>query len=240
MESRSGRVRAGGCVHHSSARRPLRGHPLHHSVSLHSRRCVQGTGPSLANSGLAQCTCLRSTLMHLPYHVLEQRIRLLPAPPTDRGSVAVVIARPVVDARRTPDRGRLTPEGGLEGDRWSEKLRPDIESQLTVMRADVAELFANGQPVALCGDNLLVNLDVSDANLPAGTRLRVGSALCEVTPKPHTGCGKFSERFGEDARAITAAPEFLDRRLRGLYVRVLEPGDVGPGDPIEVVSRPAR
>jgi MOSC domain-containing protein YiiM len=110
--------------------------------------------------------------------------------------------------------------------------------QITVMRADVARLIANGQPLSLPGDNLLVELDLSPANLPVGTRLQVGTALCEVTPKPHTGCGKFAARFGQDAREVTAAAEFEDWRLRGLYFRVLEAGEVGPGDRIRVLSRP--
>jgi len=66
----------------------------------------------------------------------------------------------------------------------------------------------------------------------------VGSALCEITHLPHTGCGKFAARFGQDARDITGAPEFASRRLRGLHVRVLEGGEVGPGDAIRVVTRP--
>src|SRR5262249_34556225 len=134
----------------------------------------------------------------------------------------------------------LTPDGGVERDRWSLRENPSPEAQITVMRADVAGVFAGGQPLSLFGDNLLVELDLSSANLPAGTRLRVGTVLCEVTPKPHTGCGKFSARFGEDARAITAAPDFQDWRLRGLYIRVLEPGEVGPGDPIQVLRRPSE
>jgi MOSC domain-containing protein YiiM len=126
----------------------------------------------------------------------------------------------------------------VDGDRWAQRENPNPSSQITVMRADVARLFANGQPLSLFGDNLLVELDLSPANLPTGTQLRVGTALCEVTPQPHTGCGKFAARFGQDAREVTAAPAFQDRRLRGLYIRVLEPGEVGPGDPIRVLSRP--
>ena len=108
------------------------------------------------------------------------------------------------------------------------------------MRADVARLFANGQALSLFGDNLLVELDLSPANLPTGTRLRVGTAVCEVTPQPHTGCAKFAARFGQEAREITAAPEYQDWRLRGLYIRVVEPGEVGPGDPIRVLSRQGK
>src|SRR5437870_5826950 len=77
---------------------------------------------------------------------------------------------------------------------------PNPESQVRLMRADVARLLADGSPVEQCDDNLLVELDLSLGNLPAGTRLRIGTALCAVTPKPHTGCSKFAGRFGADAR----------------------------------------
>jgi MOSC domain-containing protein YiiM len=175
--------------------------------------------------------------MHLPYEVLETRLRELPPPPTDEGTVVLVVARPQPEARRTPQVANLTADAGVEGDRWGNKLRPDPESQITVMRADVAKLFADGQPLSRFGDNLLVDLDISAVNLPPGARLRIGSALCEVTPKPHTGCGKFAARFGQDARDIANSKDFETWRLRGLHVRVLEPGQVSPGDTIRVLSR---
>jgi MOSC domain-containing protein YiiM len=178
-------------------------------------------------------------MMHLEYEALVEGLRQLPPPPADEGSVVLVVARPDTDQRLTPQRCPLTPDGGVAGDRWGRRPRPDPAQQITVMRADVARLFANGQPISLFGDNLLVDLDLSFANLPTGTRLQVGTALCEVTPQPHTGCGKFAARFGQPAREVTADPAFQEWRLRGLYIRVLEPGEAGPGDPIRVLSRPA-
>lgn len=176
--------------------------------------------------------------MHLSTTALEEGLRQLPPPPTDAGTVVLVVARPDTGVRLTPERCRLTPEGGVEGDRWAQRGKPDPSMQITVMRADVARLIANGQPLSLPGDNLIVELDVSVTNLPAGSRLRIGTALCEVTPTPHTGCGKFAARFGQDARDVTYAAEFQEWRLRGLYFRVVEAGEVGPGDPIRVLSRP--
>ena len=176
--------------------------------------------------------------MHLAYETLETGLGQLPPPPTDEGRVVLIVARPNVDERLTPERCRLTPEGGVEGDRWAQRENPNPASQITVMRADVARLFANGQPLSLFGDNLLVELDLSLTNLPAGTRLQVGTALCEVTPTPHTGCGKFAARCGQEARDLTAAAPFQAWRLRGLHFRVLEAGEVGPGDRIRVLSRP--
>ena len=107
--------------------------------------------------------------------------------------------------------------------------------QITVMRRDVAELIANGQPLTVFGDNFFVDLDISEANLPPGSRLRVGEALVEVTAKPHTGCMKFQQRFGP--AALRLVNERKDLNLRGIYFRVVEPGQIAAGSAIEVLSR---
>jgi MOSC domain-containing protein YiiM len=173
---------------------------------------------------------------HTTLDELEGRLLRMPPAPTDHGSVSLVVVRPDVDERRTPARCRLTPEGGVEGDRWSKRELRSADDQITVMRADIARLVGNGQPISTPGDNLMVELDLSEANLPTGATLRVGTALCEVTPKPHRGCSKFAARFGQDALRLTAIYDHW--HLRGLHVRVLEAGEVGPGDAIEVLSRP--
>ena len=175
---------------------------------------------------------------HLAYREIVERIRALPVPPRHRGRVVLVVVRPDVDTRLTPLRCHLSPAEGLANDRWSRPERRVLEAQVSVMRADIAAVVANGQPLSLFGDNLLVELDLSPENLPAGTLVRVGTARCVVTPKPHTGCAKFAARFGEAAREATAAPELDGQRVRGIYVRVLEAGHVSPGDAIEVLTRP--
>jgi MOSC domain-containing protein YiiM len=178
--------------------------------------------------------------VHLPFDELVARLRELPPPPREGGRVALVVVRPAVDARALAARTALTAAGGLAGDRWALRPDPRPENQVTMIRADIARLVADGQPAELCGDNLHVELDLSLENLPAGTRLAIGTALCEVTPKPHTGCGKFARRFGRDALAFANAAAHASLRLRGLHVRVLEDGEVAPGDAIRVVARPGR
>jgi MOSC domain-containing protein YiiM len=132
---------------------------------------------------------------------------------------------------------RLSPEEGVPGDAWSRRPPRDVEAQLAVMRRDVAELLANGQALSLFGDNLFVDLDLSAANLPVGTRLRVGQALVEMTAEPHDGCRKFRGRFGQDALRLVSSRATRDQNLRGVYWRVVEPGEAGTGDPIEVLGR---
>ncbi len=176
--------------------------------------------------------------MHLSLATLEERFRDLSLPPLDRGTIALVVVRPESGARSLPARCRLTAESGLDGDRWFHGPKRKPGSQITLIRADVARLVADGERPELCGDNLHVDLDLSIANLPAGTRLRAGTAVLEVTPDPHTGCSKFSARFGADARAWTNSPGLAPLRLRGIHARVAAAGEVSPGDPIEVLSRP--
>jgi len=174
---------------------------------------------------------------HRPLAELEAALRALPAASRDAGRVALVVRRRADGVRETPERTRLTREDGVPGDDWSRRPPRDPEAQLAVMRREVAELIAHGQPLTLFGDYLIVELDLSAANLPTGSRLRVGEALVEVTPKPHNGCMKFKARFGEAALRFVQAPPTRDQNLRGIYWKVVEPGEVGVGARIEVLSR---
>lgn len=175
---------------------------------------------------------------HRPLADLEAGLRALPAAPSDTGRVALIVRRRPDGVRETPARVRLSPAEGVPGDGWNRRPPRDPEAELAVMRRDVAELIANGQPLTLFGDNLFVDLDISTANLPLGTRLRVGEAVVELTAKPHNGCYKFKGRFGEDALFFVQAKPTRDQNLRGIYWKVIEAGEVAVGDPIRVLSRP--
>ena len=170
---------------------------------------------------------------------IEAADAALPAPPRDEGRVVLIVARRPDGARETPDRVRLSVAGGVPGDRWGRHQRHRPETQLAVIRRDVAELLANGQPISHAGDNLYVDLDLSAANLPAGTRLRVGEALVEMTPEPHDGCIKFKGRFGGEALRFVSQRSHRDQNLRGVYWRVIEDGDVAVGDAVRVLRRGA-
>jgi MOSC domain-containing protein YiiM len=105
------------------------------------------------------------------------------------------------------------------------------------MSARAAELVAGTRERwALAGDQLYVDLDISESNLPPGTRLAAGTAVVEITPPPHTGCKKFVERFGREAMLFVNSPEGRALRLRGVNARVVEPGVVRPGDEIRKLA----
>jgi hypothetical protein len=175
---------------------------------------------------------------HLGADALAAGALALAAAPRDAGRLALIVRRLATGARETPADVGLCLEEGVPGDAWSRRPPKKPEAQLAVMRRDVAELLANGQPLTLFGDQLFVDLDVSAANLPPGTRLRVGAALVEMTSEPHDGCRKFRERFGADAFRFVQAKATRDRNFRGVYWRVVEPGRAAVGDPVRVVWRP--
>ena len=174
---------------------------------------------------------------HLALDELEGRLRALPEAPRHSGRVVLVVRRRPDKAREIPDRVELRAGSGVPEDAWGRE-KADPEAELTVMQADVAEMIANGQPLTVFGDNLFLELDLSVENLPIGSRVRIGSSILQVTPKPHNGCRKFATRFGQDALRLVSQRERRHRNLRGIYMRVVEAGEVAVGDLVEVLSRP--
>lgn len=143
-------------------------------------------------------------------------------------------ARAAEDQRDILDEGRLDPELGLVGDRWAQRgdrTPVYLAAQLTVINTRVLSVIEPDRSRwPLAGDQLYVDLDLSVQNLPAGSRLSIGSAVVEVSETPHTGCAKFGARFGSDALRWINAPLGREHRMRGLNARVVEGGDVRVGD----------
>lgn len=173
----------------------------------------------------------------LPLDHLQQALADRPPAPTDRGRLSRIVRRVAGGVRETLDRTALTRTDGVPGDAWGRRADRDPVAQITVMEADVAALVANGQSWELFGDQLFVTLDLSAASLPVGSRVRVGTALLEVTPEPHNGCQKFRARFGGDALTFVAMKPLRHHNLRGIYMTVVEDGYAAAGDDVVVVSR---
>jgi MOSC domain-containing protein YiiM len=165
---------------------------------------------------------------------LERLFLASPAPPRERGTLRLICVRAGEGVHVTPARVSVSPEGGVEGDRWSAKPTRDRDDQVTLMEWRVVELVA-GDTVAAdaAGDNFLVDIDLSAEALPPGSRLRLGSAVLEVTAKPHTGCKKFKDRFGLAATTWVNARK--ERRLRGINCRVIAAGEAAVGDAVRVL-----
>lgn len=162
------------------------------------------------------------------------------AAPADDGRLELIVRRPAQDEREIVDEARLDPELGLVGDRWAtQDLRSTpifLAAQLTLMGTRVlAAIELDRARWPLAGDQLYVDLDLSVDNLPPGTRLAIGSAMIEVSETPHTGCSKFSARFGGVAQRWVNSEIGRAHRLRGLNARIVEAGTVRVGDHIRKV-----
>ena len=164
--------------------------------------------------------------------------------PAKAGTVELIVRRPAENEREVLEEGTLDLADGLVGDMWrvrGSRSTPDGSAnplaQLTLQNARLAMLVAGPRERwPLAGDQLYVDLDLSVENLPPGTRLAVGSAVIEITPHPHTGCAKFSARFGSDALRFVNSQAGRMLRLRGVNTRVVEDGVVRRGDPIRKVA----
>lgn len=174
---------------------------------------------------------------------LAARLDYLRQAPATGSPATYLIRRPTTDERELLAEVELTPAAGMVGDRWKETcshrlpdggLNPD--TQITLMSTRMLGLLTEDQSRwPLAGDNLLLDLDLSDTNLPVGQRLRVGTAVVEITERPHTGCAKFSKRFGPEALRFVNSPEGRRLRLRGVHAQVITAGRVKVGDRVEKV-----
>jgi MOSC domain-containing protein YiiM len=104
------------------------------------------------------------------------------------------------------------------------------------MNARVTALVAQEKERwSLAGDQLYIDMDLSKENLPAGSRIQVGSAVLEVSPLPHTGCHKFVSRFGVDAMKFVNSEIGKQLCLRGINAKVVQAGTVQVGHKVKKI-----
>jgi hypothetical protein len=125
------------------------------------------------------------TVRHLTTEELETGLEEIRRSPADEGRLELIVRRPQIDAREVLDEGVLDLEEGLVGDTWRIRgssrtddgsSHPDM--QLNIMNARAIALVAQEKERwQLAGDQLFIDLDLSEANLTPGTRLALGSAV---------------------------------------------------------------
>jgi hypothetical protein len=178
------------------------------------------------------------SVRHLSLEELHRHLDEIRQSPKDAGLLELIAIRPEQGERIVPEEGELSLREGLVGDNWGTRgsrrtedgsSHPDM--QLNLMNARVALLVAQDPDRrALAGDQLYVDLDLSEANLPPGTELEIGEAVIVVTEQPHTGCKKFVERFGVDAMKFVNSEIGRTLKLRGINAKVVRPGKIRVGD----------
>ena len=174
------------------------------------------------------------TVKQMTMEELEAGLRDIGESPKSEGLVELIVRRPETLGREILEVGELDVAEGLVGDNWrarGSKSTPDgsahPEMQLTLMNSRIIQLISQDRDRwHLAGDQFFVDMDLSQENLPAGTRIAMGSAIIEVTPVPHTGCKKFIERFGVDAMKFVNSPLGKKLNLRGVNTKVIQSGSV--------------
>ena len=100
---------------------------------------------------------------------------------------------------------------------------------LDVWEKELGRRLANG----CFGENLTTNgLNVSDALI--GERWRIGSGLLLEVTSGRIPCRTFQGHLGERGWVR----RFTRKGATGAYLRVIEPGEIRAGDPIEIIHRP--
>jgi MOSC domain-containing protein YiiM len=168
---------------------------------------------------------------------------ILKSPP-DMGRLEMIVRRPGVSRREVLEQAELDTAEGLVGDNWKDRgssmtpdRRPHPGMQINIMNSRaIAVVAGDRRRWPLAGDQLYVDMDLSAANLPPGTRIALGSSVLEVTSEPHTGCRKFSDRFGVDAVKFVNSAEGRRLNLRGINARVVRSGGIRIGDLVRKVS----
>ena len=175
---------------------------------------------------------------HSTLQELESALLHIMASPSDGGKLEMITARPSVNRRESLDVAALDEEQGLLGDNWKDRgstsaadgsANPD--AQLTIINTRLVDSVARTKSRwQLSGDQLVIDIDLSHDNLPPGSRLKIGSAIVELTAAPHTGCAKFMSRYGNDALRFVSGPEAMRQRRRGANAKIVQSGTIRVGD----------
>jgi hypothetical protein len=169
---------------------------------------------------------------------LEAALPMVLAAPREAGTVRLLCVRPGINARSFPEVLKVTRAEGVTGD--SNLKHPwltlpdgsaDPRIQVSIIPARVLDLvWRERDRVAHPGDNIAVDMSLSETDLPVGTLLAVGTAILRVSDVPNDGCAKWKVRCGRPAYDWIVTPSGLRQRLRGLYCSVERDGEVRLGD----------
>ena len=182
-------------------------------------------------------------VQHVSMAELEAGMDHIRQSPKDNGTLMMIVRRPQENERQVIDNGELDLQQGLVGDSWRARESShtsdgsaDIDTQITIMNARTIALLAQGEERwSLAGDQLYIDMDLSIDNLPPGTRLALGLAVIEVSAVPHTGCKKFSSRFGVEAMKFVNSPEGKQLHLRGINAKIIQAGAIQVGDVVRKI-----
>lgn len=183
---------------------------------------------------------MEASPVHLSTDDLEQGLADVLASPSDEGTLQAIFTRPGENERQSLDEAELAQQTGIVGDRWVDDHwqhlpdgRSDPDTQVSLMNSRILQQISGGshQAMGLAGDNLIVDFDLSETNLPAGSQLKIGeSVVIEISKEPHTGCKKFVARYGKAAQQFVNSEVGKKNHLRGVLGKIVSAGTIRVGD----------
>lgn len=169
---------------------------------------------------------------------LDRLYQALPPRPTDSARVDSLNVRPGPNLREPRESLELDPLRGAIGDRWERKTwlylpdgRPDPRVQIALCSTPLLALIQAATGVRHHpGDTISTALDLTAYNLPVGTRLKIGTAVIEISDVENDACTKFATHYGAVVLDWIRLPKNRNLRLRGAFAKVVSGGTVHRGD----------
>ena len=159
--------------------------------------------------------------------------------PKDRATITQLCIRPDYGKRKFVRRVHALRETGIAGCRFARAPwlqlpdgSGDPRIQVSILPQRVLDLVYNPNnpedaQTVHPGDTMVVDMDLSERNLPIGTLLQAGSCVLRVSDKFNDACVKWRHRYGQDALDwVRATPEY---RLRGVLCEIFVDGIIEDG-----------
>lgn len=169
---------------------------------------------------------------------LDAAVAHVVSAPADEALIELLCLRPDFGVRHFVDEVAVTRASGLPGERWATHPwmrlpngRPHPGIQISILSRRVLDLVWRDRGGAVHpGDTFVVDMDLSESNLPAGQLLQAGTAVLRVSDLFNEACVKWKARYGAAAKAWVAAPAHVPLRLRGILCSVERDGVIRNGD----------
>ena len=163
--------------------------------------------------------------------------------PKSGSPVEMLCFRPGFGQRDFVSELTVTRDRGIPGERWGIAPWLKLEDgtghpgiQVSILPRRVLDLVWRDRAGTIHpGDTFVCDLDTTEANLPEGQLLQVGTAVLRVSEVWNDGCAKWKVRYGTPAYDWVRAPDHRALRLRGVLCSVEQDGVIRNGDPVQVL-----
>ena len=183
----------------------------------------------------------------MSYATREDLYNALPeimAAPKTGAAIEMLCLRPERNLRRFVGEIEVTRAWGIPGERWAkqpwltlEDGRPHPGIQICILPKRVLDLvWRDRENTEHPGDTFIVDMNLSEANLPTGQLLQAGSAVLRVSGVFNEACIKWKARYGAEAKDWVTAPGHPELRLRGILCSVERDGCIRNGDLLSKIA----